>query len=617
MSVETSAAGRGYLDLAPCKANSDPSRVNPLPGVPWQITGNHWIALPCVHPVDGSIHALGVLHRGARAAIEFAGGPDFIHGSAAPLARPTLVIDGVKHELSSAPMAWERALQWLPTFTSTVGPVVLRGTVFAPFGRDTDSAGVVYALSLETRGDRALHVQVGLEGTLGHRQLRVRTPRAFEDPHRASVTNDVVVLEGTALPGLVSLAVGADGPATLEVTEGEAPRYAVTREVVIEPNQRVQVAFYLAAGPERDGADAAVAVLRRRGWRELLAGTRDALQSLEQVTGNEQMDRLINRNLLFAYFFAVGRALDDAHYYLVRTRVPWHARGVTVRDWEALAWVVPAVQLADAPLARELILRACELHGYAPGRGVHYMDGTLFEPGFSLEGAASFALAADRYIRETGDDQIVEEPALADTLYLSHEDLVERRDRQVPLYAAEVNAAGEPLPQPYPLHGNAVVALALDVFRRTLDEETAAGVEDPAAVRAALRRHFAAERGGRSAFNATVDLAGASSGPDDPHASALWLPLYDAVDRQDSLYRRTVKGLGAEPRELVLQCARLVGPEAQDVLQWLRRAPLDGGFAAEVVDAEGKGIANGGDASLSALLAWSAWYAVHALGERP
>ena len=29
--------------------------------------------------------------------------------------------------------------------------------------------------------------------------------------------------------------------------------------------------------------------------------------------------------------------------------------------------------------ARELLLRMCEVHAYAPGRGVHYFDGTLFE----------------------------------------------------------------------------------------------------------------------------------------------------------------------------------------------------------------------------------------------
>jgi len=40
--------------------------------MPWQVTGNHWLSLPCIHPADGSLYALGVLHRGARAALEFA-----------------------------------------------------------------------------------------------------------------------------------------------------------------------------------------------------------------------------------------------------------------------------------------------------------------------------------------------------------------------------------------------------------------------------------------------------------------------------------------------------------------------------------------------------------------
>ena len=318
-----------------------------------------------------------------------------------------------------------------------------------------------------------------------------------------------------------------------------------------------------------------------------------------------------------AYFYSVGRALDDAHYYVVRTRAPWNGRGVTVRDWEALAWVIPAVQLADAPLARELLLRVCELHGYAPGRGVHYMDGTLFEPGFTLEGAAAYALATDRYIRDTGDDQIVEEPVLADTLYLAADDLAARRDGRVPLYHTEVSPSGTPPAHPFSLHGNAVVAQALDILRRTLDEETAREVEDPEAVRAAIRRHFVVEREGKDTYASAVDLAGGVSLDDDPLGSTFWLPLYDTVARQDSTYRRTVKGIGSEPRWLAQQCARLIGPEAPAVLQWLRRAALDNGFAAEEVDADGRARANGGDAALSGLLAWSVWYAVNALGEKP
>ena len=589
----------------------------PVPAVPWQVTGNHWLALPCIHPLDGALHALNVLHRGSRAALEFAGAPQFLDGEGPALLRPVLRVDGERRELGAQGLAWERLYEWLPTFTSTVGTLVVRGTIFAPYGRAADVAGAVYAIIVENRGTAEARITLSVEGVLGHRQLRVRTPRAAADAARLAVVgNDVVVLEGTAQPSLAALAIAPDGPARVETTPGSAPGFALHRDLVVPAGGRGSAAFYIAAGPERDGAEATVAVMRRRGWSELLSTTRDALQSLEQTVGHEGIDRLINRNLLFAYFYAAGRALDDAHYYLVHSRAPWNGYGVTARDWEALMWTLPAVQLADASLARELLLRTCELHGYAPGDGVHYLDGTLFEPGLSLEGVASFALAIDRYIRETGDEQIVDEPVVADTLYVSSEDLASRRDQHVPLYTTEVLLSGAPAPHPFTLHGNAVAAQALDVFRRTLDEESARAVEDPEAVRAALRRHFSIEQEGRVTFASAVDLAGHTVADDEPQGSAYWLPLYNAVERHDSIYRRTVRGLGAEPRSLAQQCARLMGPDAAEVLQWLRRAPLDNGLAAEVVDADGCAITNGGDAALSALLAWSVWYAVHALGVR-
>jgi hypothetical protein len=383
---------------------------------------------------------------------------------------------------------------------------------------------------------------------------------------------------------------------------------------VLPAGGNAHLAFYLAAGPERDGAEATVSVLRRRGWRSLLAGTRDALQQLEQSTGSEGVDRLINRNLLFAYFYAVARALDDAHYYLVRTRAPWHAAGVTVRDWHALMWTLPAVQLADMGLARELRLRVCELHGYAPGRGVHYLDGTLFEPGFSLEGVAAYPIAVDRYIRDSGDGAIVEEPAIGDALYLAHDDLADRRDRRYALYSSEVTPGDVPLGHPFTLHANAAAAQALAVLRRTLDEETARQVEEPAAVRAAIKRHFAPERDQKGILRASIDLVGGAEQADEATASAVWLPLYEALDRTDSLYRRTVKAIPRERSTLVREIGRLLGPDAEPVLRWLRHAPLHGGVAAELVDDAGVGIANAGDAALSGLLAWMAWYAVHALG---
>ena len=583
-----------------------------LPLVPWQLTGNHWLALPCIHPADGAIHAVSMLHRGARAAVEFAGAADFVNGTGTPLLKPVVEIDGVVQDLARGTMVWERAAQWLPTFTCTLGDVVVRGTVFAPYGRDADVAGAIYALGVENRGKSARRIVVRMQGSLGHRQLRVRTARPAEDAARVSRSaNDLVLLEGSAQPGLVALAVGADDAADVVVTDTS---FSLSRTLEVAGGGNAQAAFYLAAGPERDGAEATAAVLRRRGWRALLSGTREALQALEQSTGSDAIDRLINRNLLFAYFYGVARAIDDAHYYLVRTRAPWHGAGVTVRDWDALMWTLPAVQLADTGLARELLLRMCELHAYAPGRGVHYFDGTMFEPGFALEGVAAYPIAVDRYIRDTGDDAMVDEPAIGDALYLASDDIRDRRDRRVPLYSTDVTPSGQPAAQPFTLHANAAVANALDILRRTLDEQTAREVEDPAAVRAAIRRHFTPDREPKAKLSAAIDLAGHVSPDDEPSASALWLPLFEAIDRQDSLFRRTVKAIPASHPMLVRQIARLLGPDAQPVLEWLRRAPLHDGVAAELVDDAGVATANGGDAALSGLLAATVWYAVHALG---
>ncbi|MBK8249400.1 MAG: hypothetical protein IPK85_18685 [Gemmatimonadetes bacterium] len=587
----------------------------PVPSVPWQITGNHWIALPCIHPTDGSLHAIGVIHRAARAAVEFAGGEEFSEGNAPALAKPFLAIDGVPVAWAAEGLVWERAYGWLPTFTATIGDVIVRATVFAPYGRDADTAGAVYALAFENRSATAKRLTVGLDGTLGHRQLRVRVPRPFLDAHAVRRgTTDAVVLSGSAVPGLASLAIGADGTSTIDVTDGS---YVIRREVRLPPRGHADTAFFLAVGPEGDGAEATVAVMRRRGWRYLLTATRDALRSLEQTTGNETLDALINRNLLFAYFYGVGRALDDAHFYLMRTRVPWHSRGVTVREWEALMWTLPAIQLADAPLARELLLRACELHGYSPGQGVRYLDGTLFEPGFSLEGAGAYAIAIERYIRETSDEQVVEEPVIADTLYGAFDDMRARRREDVALFSTEVSPAGHPTPFAYTLHGNAVAAMAMDVFRRTLDEETATQVDDPDAVRAACAEHFTRERNGKSILMSAVNLAGEAVADDDPSASVVWLPMYDAADRSDPVYRRTVRSLELEPSVLVRQVAHLLGPEANEVLAWFRRAPLHSGLATEFVDADGRGVENGGDASLAGLLAYMLWLSVHVLGVRP
>lgn len=593
--------------------------ILPIPSVPWQITGNHWLTLPCIHPADASIHLAGVVHARSRGAIEFAGDRHFLEGRAAPLARLIIAVNGEPRQIGSEGIAWEREVGWIPSFSSHIGDLTIRGVICAPHGQDADVSGAMVILSIENRGDAPVHVTLGMEGTLGHRQLRVQSAREFTDEH--SVSEGVagsVMLEGRSAESPLAMAIGGEGEMVAAIRNGTEPSWSLSRDVTIAPGESHEAAVHLAVGSERDGAAAMLGVMRRRGAQALLRTTRAALRQMEPATGMPSADRLIGRHVLFSCFCSVARAIDDAHVYVVRSRMPWNGHGLTVRDWEALMWVLPAVQLADQSLAREVLLRVCELHGYSPGAGVHYLDGSMFEPGFSLEGAAAYAIAVDSYIVQSADDKIVEEPALADSLYGSYDDIEARRHPELPLFSTEVNPDGTVPAHGYTAHGNAVVALALDILRHTLDEKTAEKVHDSAAVRAAAMRQFTvAGPGGKSALASASDLAGQSSADDQASASIYWLPYFDFIGRDDSTYRRTVKPLESKvPAELMVRCARLVGPNSSDALEWLRRAALDGGFAAESIDHEGCATGNGGDAALSGLIAYSAWYAVHALGAK-
>ena len=586
-----------------------------LPRVPWQITGNHWVTLPCIHPRDASIHSIGVVHAQSRGAIEFAGGPDYVDGGAPPLMSITVKHGDERHGLGHSSLAWERLSGWIPSFSSKIGDFSLRGVICAPHGRNADLAGFVFEVTVENRGREKAEIVIGAEGFFGRRFLRVRTSREFGDESRALLTEkQSVVLQGSDARNPVAIAIGAGGREAIATSDGSS--WTIEQTVAVPANESRTVSFCVAAGQERDGAEAVLDVMRRRGPESLIEGTRSALLAIEPATGNATADRLIARHMFFACFCSVARAIDDAHLYVVRSRIPWSSHGMTIRDWEALMWILPAVQLADSNLAREVLLRICDLHGYAPGSGVHYLDGSLFEPGFSLEGASAFPVAVDEYIGHSGDDKVVEEPLLADSLYNAFEDIEARKHKTLPLYSTEVNPDGSVPEFPYTAHGNAVVALALDILSHTLDEKTAEKVQDAAAVRAALLRQFSeTDRSGKPILVRSSDFDEGRQEVETGSAALYWLPYYDLLGRDDSLYRRTVKPLETvETDALFMWCARLIGPNGARALEWLRRAPLDGGLAAELIDADGRAVANGGDAALSGLIAYTAWYAVNALG---
>ncbi|NIQ55532.1 MAG: hypothetical protein GWN71_19875, partial [Gammaproteobacteria bacterium] len=252
----------------------------------WEVTGNHYLAVPCVSPRDGGIHRLNVLHRGALGLLEWASDRGAASPSGEPLLAPEVREEGRILELGEP--AWERLERWIPRFRAEPeAGLVLRGTLCAPGGGELMLPGAVYALEIENRTDRDRVLEVGLAGTWRWALRTVETSRPLDAPNRVACGGVAVpglVLELGGEPGLAALGVVASGgDVSLEAAAADRPlralaegedvavengrplRVRIARRVRVGKGKRAAVAFFLGVAVERDGALARADALRTTG----------------------------------------------------------------------------------------------------------------------------------------------------------------------------------------------------------------------------------------------------------------------------------------------------------------------------------------------------------------
>lgn len=621
----------------------------PASGTGWELTGNHAIAFPLVSPVDGAVACLNVLHRASTGLVEWLGGDD------EPFLAPRFRVDG--EAVTPTSLEWERLDQWIPRFRASLGGGLhVRATLLAPAGHEPALRGAVYVFELENRGGGPREVEVALEGVWRRTARRLVTARAFGRENVVWRAGTGLVLEtGDGVgPALAIVGGGGeegsytarrgpleeDGGTELSVPNGEPITLRAARRLRVAAGRRSTAAFCLGVGAERDGALATALNLRRAGPTELLRQGRLELARLARKPAGQGLAALLNRNLLFNYFFAVARAVDDDRFYPVVSRSPLAPHTAVFREREALLWSLPAVALADPPLGRELLLRCLEQFGHRAGENVHYVDGGVLAPGLALDGLCAYVVALDRYVRDAKDETILDEPVVQDVLRELDDVLFSRLHPEIFLASTDVLPSGDPADHPYVTYDNALVRAFCEALPRVwiaADGEEparmAGGAEETAA---AVWQHCTVETEGVSLLAWSVDLEGEAAVYDDPGGSLALLPHLGFCDADDPLWRNTLEflrserypfwlgehrfpGLGARrhPRACALAalCADLLGPRRKEALALLAKLPLDGGLACEAYDPD-TGLAAVGrhHAALAGFLSWSLWGALEAGG---
>lgn len=612
----------------------------------WHVTGNHYLSIPFIDSADGAIHGVNVLHRGQNGLLEWSGAR--LAGAGDPLLRPRFRVAG--EALAARDLQWELLDHWIPRFRCSLAPALrASGTVCAPGGPDVTLAGAVYVIELENAGSDALDVVVELEGVWAWSLKTVRTSRPLPGANRLWLPpgGRAVVLEqaGGAGASLCILSgeggtaglredgvAGPDAAGEVVAPNGEPLRFMLARAVRVPARGKASVAFYLGVAPERDGAVASAHYLAAQGAAGLLRDARLALTRLTRRVRDAALGRILNRNLLFNYFFALGRGVDDDRYYPVASRSPAYDGGAaTFSDREALLWTLPALTLADYPTARDVLLQIFDRYSLQAGIARRYIDGAVLEPGYALDGACAYGIALDRFVEDARDESVLDEAIVQQVLHEIQNLILGDLHPEIFLCATEVAPSGDFPDHRYLAYDNALVA----AFCRTLDrvwrgrepgeQAQLAGAGEEAA--AALWRHGTAGVEGLTVLAFSTDLAGESAVYDDPNGSLQLLPHYGFCDPEDPIWRDTVELLRSESyplwigdarypglasrtsarrASLAALCADLLGARRDAALATLRELPLENGLACEWYDPD-TGRSAGGEhyAALAGFVAWA------------
>ena len=382
--------------------------------------------------------------------------------------------------------------------------------------------------------------------------------------------------------------VGSKG----ELRTGTAnPGLTATHEAELAPGQTLDVHFILGVGLDEYSAAYAMRVLNKKidfyGLDGVIKEAADDAHRRTRTTGDPELDRIMNRNLLFTTYYAWGRAIDTEQFVGVTSRSNRYYVSAAYWDRDAMLWSFPALLDSDPKRAAEALDYALGTQGRNIGVHSRFIDGMVLEDGFELDELVAPIVALASYIGKTKDMAMFERHReVLDTL-LQH--LRATRDPATGLYSTFQDSQDEYLRKPFSIYDNVVVWRALlDLSaleaRAHKASEAASLVSEAKKLKAAIFRYGVrdgATGAGGPIFAATVDAHGADF-VDIPPGSLMKLPSLGFISEDDPLFRRTYAWLHSSNyqysyRRRALRVTGKLSPAVHDVLGSGRPFKAQGG----------------------------------------
>ncbi|MDD3920417.1 MAG: glycoside hydrolase family 125 protein [Eubacteriales bacterium] len=572
----------------------------------YQVTGNEFLSLPTIRETDGAIEGVTFLMMQQKGLLEVRGEKELL--------RPYLRWNG--EPVLPAPV-WERAHYWVPSFHSEVAQAAFTCTYLTPVGE----RAFCVRLRVTNQGEQAAAVRLGLEGTWAQTLHEVNESveiTAGREVIRSTWNNMFIWVQKPGVPLFAFAPCIGDHQAFSEFNQGacwtqDGFACDIYKEVSLAPGETAALDVYFGIGYESVAAATSAKELLRQGYDALYRRTCDWLAARERSLADPKLSTLLNTNLFFAFFYASGRSMDTEELCLMTSRSPRYYVSAAYWDRDSLLWAFPAILLADAVYAREILTYVFTRQ--ARNFGVHsrYIDGTMLEPGFELDELCAPVIALERYRQATGDKAFVRRPFVQEALQAILAKLNTKKHPTVALYETFLQPTDDMHRYPYLTYDNALVCFTLHALAAMLGDASLA--QQAEAVKTAVYEHCVKYRDGKSFFAWSIDLNGKYDIYDEPPGSLQLLPFYGFCATDDPVWQETVTmirdadyefsfasepiteiGCKHAPHPWILSiCNSLLSGHAPEAFAHLALTQMDNGIACESVN-ERTGLCETGEA---------------------
>ena len=577
----------------------------------YQVTGNEYVSLPTIRESDGGLEGISFLHMDCKGMLEVCGDAEL------PLLRPFIEVNGRKRLPEK--LQWSPASSWIPSFTARVGDLSITGTWLAPLGE----RGFGCKLSVENKNGAGADIRFGLEGCWARTLHSINESKPVEGVQNAyeSGWNHSVVFDMRVGVSLFAFAPIFDKRVdyTYHAEPDGGVRYAFLTKINCLEGRADEV-FWFGIGYEEVAAATSAKEMLRQGYDAQYAKTSSWLSKRERFTGDGKLDALLNRNMFFSLFFGSGLTIDTEEFVLVTSRSPRYYVSAAYWDRDSLLWSFPAILMADAEIAREMLRYVFVRQIKNVGIHSRYIDGTVLEPGFELDELCAPILALARYVKQTGDRPILTEPCILSGIERILRILQSKKHPHIELYETMLQPTDDMHVYKYITYDNVLVWRMLtdltylygNIWPQERTQMLQAQAEN---VKAAVAEHCIKEKDGKRFYAWSVDLAGNWDIYDEPPGSLLLLAHYGFCKQDDAVWMNTVQiirdpsypysyagcpiaeiGCPHAPHPWVLSIANsLLSGNAESARKHLLLCEMDNGIACESVD-EVTGESRTGDA---------------------